>query len=29
MNEPMTATSVVNDAHNSQVSLRVNRSIAI
>lgn len=27
-NEPMTAMSVVSDAHNSQVSLRVNRSIA-
>jgi hypothetical protein len=28
MNEPMTAMSVVSDAHSSQVSLRVNRSIA-
>ncbi len=28
MNEPMTATSVVNDVHSNQVSLRVKRSIA-
>jgi len=29
MKEPITATSVVSDAHNNQVSLRVNLSIAI
>lgn len=29
MNEPITATSVVSDAHNNQVSLRVSLSIAI